>query len=95
MKIAYIRVSTNDQNTARQLAAMESVGIDKFYEEKVSGKNMDRPQLKQMLELDQAEFAKVCRKWRTGEITAVKAMKILGISRNTFYRRLKEYEKDI
>lgn len=184
MKIAYIRVSTNEQNTARQLAAMEPIGIDKIYEEKISGKNMERPQLKLMLEyvrdgdivyvesisrlgrslkdlidiveilngknvglvslkesvidttspsgklifsifaslaeferettrqrqlegiaiakadgkykgrkriqIDQAGWDKVVCRWRAGEITAVKAMEILGVSRNTFYRRLKE-----
>ena len=41
-QIGYIRVSSTDQNTARQLAG---VNLDKTFEEKVSGKNMDRPAL--------------------------------------------------
>ena len=50
MKVAYIRVSTEEQNTARQEEAMKSLGIEKTFIEKVSGKSMDRPQLKAMLD---------------------------------------------
>lgn len=49
-KVAYIRVSTEEQNTARQEDAMQKLGVDKVFMEKVSGKNADRPQLKAMLE---------------------------------------------
>ena len=50
MKVAYIRVSTEDQNTARQEEAIRNLGVEKAFIEKVSGKNMDRPQLKTMLD---------------------------------------------
>ena len=50
MKVGYIRVSTKEQNTARQEILMEQLGVDKVYLEKVSGKNTNRPQLKAMLE---------------------------------------------
>ena len=50
MKVAYIRVSTEEQNTARQEDAMKALGVERIYIEKVSGKNTDRPQLKAMLE---------------------------------------------
>ena len=49
MKVAYIRVSTADQNTARQEEALKAYGIEKFFIEKVSGKNMQRPKLQEML----------------------------------------------
>ncbi|MGF9740071.1 recombinase family protein [Priestia megaterium] len=49
-KIAYIRVSSEGQNTARQREALKQAGSETFYEEKISGKNTDRPQLKAMLE---------------------------------------------
>ena len=49
-RIAYIRVSTREQNTARQEEAMKSQGVERTYIEKVSGKNTDRPQLKAMLD---------------------------------------------
>ena len=45
-KIGYIRVSTVDQNTDRQLAYIE---LDKVFEEKVSAKTANRPKLQQML----------------------------------------------
>ena len=49
--IAYIRVSTLEQNTARQREAFKDLKIDKYYEEKVSGKNIkDRPELIKMMD---------------------------------------------
>lgn len=51
MRVAYIRVSTAEQNEARQLEAMKNLEIEKYYTEKVSGKNIaDRSQLKLMLD---------------------------------------------
>ena len=50
MNVAYIRVSTAEQNTARQREALAKYKIEKIYEEKISGKNTDRPKLKEMLE---------------------------------------------
>ena len=49
MKIGYVRVSSTDQNTARQEELMERLGVDKVYIEKVSGKNTDRPELQKMM----------------------------------------------
>ena len=46
-KIGYIRVSTVDQNTERQLADTE---LDKVFEDKASAKDTKRPQLKACLE---------------------------------------------
>lgn len=40
--------------------------------------------------IDDTEFTKVCRRWRNGEITATKAMEILNLKPNTFYRRVKQ-----
>lgn len=37
-------------------------------------------------------FKKAYDKWKAGEITAVKAMELTGLKRNTFYRRVSEYE---
>ncbi len=37
-------------------------------------------------------FEVVYKEWKSGEITAVKAMEILELKSNTFYRRVKEYE---
>jgi len=49
-KIGYMRVSTLDQNLDRQKIALDEIGMDKYFVEKISGKNKDRPQLKKMLE---------------------------------------------
>jgi len=49
-RIAYIRVSTIEQNTESQKALLANNSINKFFEEKISGKNADRPQLKALLE---------------------------------------------
>lgn len=50
MNIAYVRVSTVDQNEGRQVEALKARNIDKWYTEKVSAKDTNRPQLKEMLE---------------------------------------------
>ena len=49
MKIGYVRVSTVEQNEERQIEGLQKYGIDKWYMEKVSGKNADRPELQKML----------------------------------------------
>ena len=48
--LAYVRVSTVEQNEARQIEALEKHHIDKWFKEKVSAKNMDRPQLEALLD---------------------------------------------
>lgn len=50
MKIAYVRVSDVDQNEERQLVGLEKHGIEKWFIEKVSGKDTNRPKLQEMLE---------------------------------------------
>ncbi|MCY1303436.1 Transposon Tn3 resolvase [compost metagenome] len=46
-KVGYVRISSADQNTARQL---DGVQVDKTFTDKVSGATTDRPQLQAMLE---------------------------------------------
>lgn len=50
MNIAYVRVSTVEQNEQRQTEGLKKYNIDKWFIEKVSGKNTNRPKLKEMLE---------------------------------------------
>lgn len=50
MNIAYVRVSTVEQHEARQLEALEKYNIDKWFTEKVSAKDTNRPQLQAMLD---------------------------------------------
>lgn len=49
-RIAYIRVSAVDQNLESQKKLLQKCEISKWFEEKISGKNADRPQLQAMLE---------------------------------------------
>lgn len=49
MNIGYVRVSTEEQNTARQELLMQELGVEEVFIDKSSGKNTDRPQLKKML----------------------------------------------
>lgn len=50
MNIAYVRVSTVDQNEQRQIQGLEKYNIDKWFKEKVSAKDINRPKLQEMLE---------------------------------------------
>jgi DNA invertase Pin-like site-specific DNA recombinase len=48
--VGYVRVSTVEQNEGRQVEALKSHNIDKWFIDKCSGKNTDRPQFKLMLD---------------------------------------------
>ena len=48
--IAYIRVSTLEQNTESQFEILKQYKIDKYFEEKISAKNTNRPKLMEMLD---------------------------------------------
>lgn len=67
MKVAYVRVSTVEQNEDRQLKGLENIGIEKWYVEKVSGKNRNRP-----------EFQKMMSEVKEGDIVYVHALSRLA-----------------
>jgi len=185
MKFGYVRVSTIEQNTARQEVLMQELGVDKIFIDKTSGKTIDRFELKKLIDyvregdtvivesisrfarntrellymvsilkekkvefvskkenidtatpagkfmltvfgaiaelerdyllqrqaegiaiakqngkykgrkkivVDKEKFEAIYNTWKSGEITAVKAMTRLNLSKKTFYRRVKEYE---
>ena len=50
MNIAYVRVSTVEQNEGRQIEGLKKYNIEKWFTEKISGKNTNRPKLKEMIE---------------------------------------------
>lgn len=50
MRLAYIRVSSIDQNEKRQTEAMERYQIEKWFIEKISAKDTNRPKLQELLE---------------------------------------------
>ena len=41
------------------------------------------------------EFEQVYDRWKSGEITAVKAMQEIGVKKTTFYKLVREYEKSL
>ena len=49
MNIAYVRVSTIEQNEDRQIEALKKYDIERWYIDKISGKDMNRPKLQEML----------------------------------------------
>ncbi|STH58799.1 DNA-invertase [Escherichia coli] len=48
MQIGYVRVSTNDQNTALQRDALERSGCELIFEDKMSGKNSRQTRAKKV-----------------------------------------------
>lgn len=50
MNIAYVRVSTEEQNEERQNVALKKHDIEKWFTEKISAKDKNRPKLQEMLE---------------------------------------------
>lgn len=65
----YVRVSTKDQNEARQLIAMQEFGVDEknVFVEKQSGKDFNRPQYKRLL-----------RKLKASDTLVIKSIDRLG-----------------
>lgn len=65
----YVRVSSREQNEARQLAAMCNVGLrpEYIFAEKQSGRDFDRPQYKKLL-----------RRLRRGDTLFVQSIDRLG-----------------
>lgn len=73
--VFYCRVSAKDQNLARQLERAKEVHADKVFSDKISGKNLDRP-----------EFSKMMKYLREGDVLEVVSLDRL--SRN--YKDLKD-----
>ena len=62
MKLGYGRVSTNEQDTAAQVAALKSAGCEKIFREKASGGRWDRPELHRLLDqLRKGDIVVCCR----------------------------------
>ena len=67
MVIGYARVSTDEQTNAAQLSALRKAGCKRIYEEKDSGRDADRPELKRCLDrLDEGDTLMVWRLDRLG-----------------------------
>lgn len=66
---AYIRVSTQEQNEARQRIAVQEAGVSRqnIYTDKQSGKDFDRPQYRRLL-----------KKLKKGDLLYIKSIDRLG-----------------
>ncbi len=67
MLIGYARVSTNDQETATQVAALKAAGCERVYREKASGGRWDRPELHRIL--DQLRKGDVLVVWKLDRLS--------------------------
>ena len=67
MLIGYARVSTNEQDTAAQVAALKAVGCERIYRENASGGRWDRPELQRLL--DQLRKSDVLVVWKLDRLS--------------------------
>jgi DNA invertase Pin-like site-specific DNA recombinase len=67
MLIGYARVSTDDQDTAAQVAALKAGGCERIYREKASGGRWDRPELHRLL--DQMRKGDVLVVWKLDRLS--------------------------
>ncbi len=88
MKIGYARVSTVDQNEARQMEALREEGVDRIYMDKKSGKDFNRP-----------EYQKMIASLQKGDVLVIHSIDRLGRNYEeiiTEWRKItKEIEADI
>ncbi|HBI7084829.1 TPA: recombinase family protein [Clostridium perfringens] len=80
--IGYARVSTQDQNLARQFKALEEAGCQVIFSDKLSGKNVSRPEYKEMMETIKA-----------GDTVIVTELTRLARSTTDLFNMMAEFEK--
>lgn len=54
-RLGYVRVSTVEQNPESQIRELQSHQVEKIFEDRVSGKSIERPQLKSLMEYAREE----------------------------------------
>src|SRR6516162_8695462 len=67
MLIGYARVSTSEQDTATQVAALKSAGCERIFREKASGGRWDRPEMHKLL--DQLRKSDVLVVWKLDRLS--------------------------
>ena len=78
MLIGYARVSTEDQDLALQIAALKAAGCERIYEDKKSGKDMNRPGWKKCrLDLREGDTLVIWKLDRLGR-SALDLIQLLG-----------------
>ena len=88
MEYGYIRVSSKEQNEARQLDALHKQGIEdkNIYMDKQSGKDFNRPKYKIL-------YRKL-KNWRARHITIEDAARECGMCTKTFYSKAVKAEME-
>lgn len=71
MRLGYVRVSTQEQHEDRQIKALEKYEVERWFVEKISGKNAERPKLQELLDFARegdviyiADFSRLARNIR-------------------------------
>ena len=93
MKVAYVRVSSIEQNEARQMEILKKYDIEKYFIEKASGKDMNRNELNKCLEyiregdkLFIVDFSRLSRSLKdllsTIEFIDKKGVKLVSVKEN-------------
>lgn len=91
--LAYVRVSTAEQNEDRQIEALKNLDIDKIFIEKVSAKDTNRPKFQEMLDYARegdtiyvTDFSRLSRSTKdllnTLEILLKKGVKVVSLKEN-------------
>lgn len=84
MKIGYARVSTAEQNEARQMEALREEGVDKIYMDKKSGKDFNRP-----------EYQKMIASLKKGDVLVVHSIDRLGRNYDEITEEWRKITKEI
>lgn len=84
MKIGYARVSTVDQNEARQMEALREEGVDRIYMDKKSGKDFNRP-----------EYQKMIASLKRGDVLVVHSIDRLGRNYDEITEEWRKITKEI
>jgi len=83
--LSYMAQKERDKIRSRQAEGISALKL------RNGGKGIGRPVT---IEIDN-QFLDIYRRWKANEMTAVKAMDILGLNKSTFYRKVREYEKGV
>jgi len=82
LKFGYARVSTQEQELARQIDALKNYGVDEIFTEKMTGTKSDRPELN-----------KLKNKLRNGDTVVIESLSRLGRSTKDLLNLIEEWEK--
>ena len=93
IKLVIVRHGQSMWNLENKFTGWTDVPLSEkgIEEAKKQGKYKGR----QPIKVDSEQFKRIYFRWKNDEITARQAMQELGLKPDTFYRRVKAYEKGI